>query len=64
MVVYGKHFAYPPGVTVIPLSDVDYVTSFVFGWVKGQRDPALDRMIEVVKTLSKSAKSSRQHIAG
>ena len=53
LLVLGKHFTYPPGVTVLPLHDVDYVTSFVFGWIKGQRDPALDRMIEIVKTLAK-----------
>ena len=53
LLVLGKNFTYPPGVTVLPLHDVDYVTSFVFGWIKGQRDPALDRMIDIVKALSK-----------
>ncbi len=54
MLVQGKDFTYPPGVAVLPLQDVDYVTSFVFGWIKGQRDPALDRMIDVVKALAKA----------
>jgi DNA-binding transcriptional LysR family regulator len=49
----GRDFAYPAGLTVVPLEDVNYTSSFVFAWVKGQRDPALDRMIEIIKTLSK-----------
>ena len=53
LVASGKHFAYPPGVIVLPLHDVDYVTNFVFGWIKGQRDPVLDHMIDIVKALAK-----------
>ena len=53
LLVLGKNFTYPKGVTVLPLNDVDYSTSFVFGWIKGHRDPALDRMIDIVKSLSK-----------
>jgi DNA-binding transcriptional LysR family regulator len=49
----GQDFAYPSGLTVVPLEDLNYTTSFVFAWVKGQKDPALDRMIEIIKTLSK-----------
>ena len=49
----GRHFAYPPSLSVIPLEDVTYETTFVFGWVKGQKDPALDRMIEIIKALAK-----------
>jgi len=25
----------------------------VFGWAKGKRDPVLDRMIDIIKTLAK-----------
>ncbi len=53
LLVLGKNFTYPKGVTVLPLNDVDYSTSFVFGWIKGHRDPALDRMIDIVKSLAK-----------
>jgi DNA-binding transcriptional LysR family regulator len=53
LAVAGKKFSYPPGLTVIPLDDVNYTTSFVFAWVKGQKDPSLDRMLEIVKTLAK-----------
>jgi len=49
----GRHFTYPPSLSVIPLDDVDYATTFVFGWVKGQKDPALDRMIEIIKAFAK-----------
>ena len=30
------------------------MTNFVFGWVKGKRDPVLDRMIGVVEDLAGS----------
>lgn len=53
LAVIGKNFNYPPGLSVIPLTDVTYTTSYVFAWVKGQKDPALDRMIEIVKSLAK-----------
>ena len=52
LAVIGRKFSYPPGLTVIPLRDVNYTTSFVFAWVKGQKDPALDRMLEIIKTLA------------
>jgi DNA-binding transcriptional LysR family regulator len=53
LTVIGPNFTYPSGVSVVPLSDVNYTTSYVFAWVKGQKDPSLDRMIEVIKSLSK-----------
>ena len=53
LLVIGKNFTYAPGVAVLPLHYVDYSTSYVFGWIKGQRDPVLDRMIDIVKALSK-----------
>lgn len=52
LAVTGPRFTYPSSVTVIPLVGVDYTTSFVFGWIKGQRHPALDRMIEIIEELS------------
>lgn len=54
LAVMGKKFSYPPSLAVVPLQDVDYVTNFVFGWVKGRRDPALDRMIEIVERLART----------
>jgi DNA-binding transcriptional LysR family regulator len=48
----GSGFHYPSGVTVLPLERVSYSTSFVFGWVKGKRTPALDRMIDIVQVLA------------
>jgi DNA-binding transcriptional LysR family regulator len=53
LAVIGRNFSYPTSLAVIPLDEVDYTTHFVLGWVKGERDPALDRMIDIVKTLSK-----------
>lgn len=53
LVVIGKDFTYPGSLVVVPLADVNYQTSFVFGWLKGPTDPALDRMIEIVKALAK-----------
>ena len=41
------------GLAVVPLNDVKYTTSFVFAWVKGHKDPSLERMVEVIKSLAK-----------
>jgi DNA-binding transcriptional LysR family regulator len=54
LTVIGKDFAYPSSVAVLPLRGVSYTTSFVLGWVKGQTEPVLDRLIEVVKDLAGS----------
>lgn len=54
LVVTGKHLSYPTNLAVVPLSEISYSTSFVFGWIKGQRSPALDHMLEIVKELSKA----------
>lgn len=48
----GRDFVYPASVSVIPLENVTYSTSFIFGWVKGRRSPALDHMIDIVQTLA------------
>jgi len=53
LAVIGPNFNYPSALAVIPLQDVTYSTQYVFGWVKGQRDPTLDRMIDIVKELAK-----------
>jgi len=53
LTVVGPNFTYPSGVSVIPLVGVSYSTSYVFAWVKGQKDPSLDRMIDVIKALTK-----------
>jgi DNA-binding transcriptional LysR family regulator len=53
LVVMGRNFNYPAEVSVVPLTDVNYPTNFIFGWVKGKLDPALERMIEIVKVLAK-----------
>src|SRR2546422_3508334 len=50
--VAGKNFSYPPDLKMLPLSDVSYKTTFALAWVKGERNPALDRMIEIVESLS------------
>lgn len=54
LAVIGKNFSYPNSLAVVPLDDVSYNTSFVLGWVKGQRPPILDRMIEIVEKLAKN----------
>ena len=48
----GRNFAYPANLCVKPLDDVKYTTTFIFGWIKGQKDPAVDRMIEIIEALS------------
>ena len=53
LAVIGRDFSYPASLSVIPLSDVNYTTSFVFAWVKGQKDPTLDRMLEIIKAMAK-----------
>jgi DNA-binding transcriptional LysR family regulator len=52
LIVTGRNFTYPPSLSVVPLEDVNYPTTFIFGWIKGQKAPAVDRMIEIVKSLS------------
>ena len=52
LVPTGRNFTFPPNVSVKPLEDVNYATTFIFAWIKGQKDPAVDRMIEIIKTLS------------
>lgn len=53
LIVTGKDFTYPPSLSVIPLEDVNYPTTFLLGWVKGEKSPTLDRMIDIIKVLAK-----------
>ena len=53
LAVVGRDFSYPTNLSVIPLSDVKEATSFVFAWVKGQKDPPLDRMLDIIKAQAK-----------
>jgi DNA-binding transcriptional LysR family regulator len=53
LAVTGKNFTYPSSLTVVPLDEVNYTTSFVFGWVKGECDPVLERMSDIVRNLAK-----------
>jgi DNA-binding transcriptional LysR family regulator len=52
LIVTGRNFTYPPSLRVVPLEDVKYPTTFIFGWIKGPKEPTVDRMIEIVKSLS------------
>src|SRR5690606_17704838 len=52
LVPISEGLAYPVGLAVLPLPNVSYSTSFIFGWVKGRRTPTLDRMIEIVQSLT------------
>ena len=52
----GRNFSYyQPGLAVVPLEEVNYPTTFVFAWVKGQKDPTLERMVDIIKKLSGSS---------
>lgn len=53
LITTGRNFIYPASISVVPLSGISYTTSFIFGWVKGESDPALDRMIEIIKDLAR-----------
>jgi DNA-binding transcriptional LysR family regulator len=53
LAVVGKGFSYPSSLSIVPIDDTDYPINFVFGWVKGKKDPTLDRMIEIVASLAK-----------
>lgn len=53
LAVIGKNFVYPTSLAVVPLDQINYTNSFVFAWIKGQRDPTLDCMIDIVKTIAK-----------
>ena len=52
LAVTGKNFSYPGSLTVVPLDDVTYTTTFVFGWMKGRRESVLEHMINIVKALA------------
>jgi len=52
LIVTGPHFVYPSGVSVVPVADVDYTTSFIFGWNKRRKDPAVERMTDIIRALS------------
>ncbi|GAA0749473.1 LysR family transcriptional regulator [Ideonella azotifigens] len=53
LAVTGRNFIYPNGITVVPLQDVSHATSFVLAWVKDKMDPALERLLDIVKLLAK-----------
>jgi DNA-binding transcriptional LysR family regulator len=53
LAVTGRNFVYPHGITVVPLEKVAHSTSFVFAWVKDSMDPALERLLDIVKVLAK-----------
>jgi DNA-binding transcriptional LysR family regulator len=53
LTVTGKDFVYPAGLAVVPLKDVNYTTTFALGWVKGRSEPVLERLVDIVKELSK-----------
>lgn len=52
LITTGRNFTYPPSLCVVPLEGVDYPTTFIFGWIKGKKEPTVDRMIEIIKSLS------------
>lgn len=52
--VTSKHFTYPPSLAVIPIKDIHFPTQFILGWSKGQTEPVVEQMIEIVKTLAKA----------
>jgi len=54
LAVTGKNFNYPSSLKVIKVDKINYSTTFAFGWVKNSCDPSLERMIEIVRTLSKN----------
>lgn len=52
LITTGRNFTYPPSLRVVPLEGVDYPTTFIFGWIKGRKEPTVDRMIEIITSLS------------
>jgi DNA-binding transcriptional LysR family regulator len=52
LVVTGNRFSYPSNLSVVPLEEVKYPTTFVLGWVKGEKSPTLDRMLDIIKSLA------------
>jgi DNA-binding transcriptional LysR family regulator len=51
LAVMGNGFSYPSTLSVVPLENLNYPVSFIFGWIKGEKDPILERMIEIVRSL-------------
>lgn len=55
LAVTGPRFSYPSNLAIVALDGVNYKTSFVFGWIKGQKDSILDRMLQTIKGLVKTS---------
>jgi DNA-binding transcriptional LysR family regulator len=53
--VIGKHFNYPPQIRMVPLRQVEYATSFVLGWLKGQKMPLVDALLDTIKGVAAGA---------
>jgi len=58
LTVLGKDFAYPSGLTVVRLTDVNYRTSFQLCWLKGRTEPVVQQFIDVVKELADASEAS------
>lgn len=50
-VVGGRH-EYPPQLRALPIVDIDYPVTFELCWMGGHVEPALERLIDRVKSLS------------
>jgi len=52
LTVAGPAFDFPAAVSVVPLNDVRYPTTFALGWLKGASTPALGRLRAVVREMA------------
>lgn len=59
VVPMGRHLDYPARLVVLPIRDLGSRVAFAFGWVRGRRSPALDRMLDIVKALAARAPVAR-----
>ena len=47
----SPHLNYPDGIKVVPLTDVDYSSTFMLVWKRGEIEPILQNFIQIVREI-------------
>lgn len=53
LVLGSPHLNYPDGIKVVPLTDVDYSSSFMLIWKRGEIEPILQNFISIVRGIAR-----------
>lgn len=51
LVLGSPHLNYPDGIKVVPLTDVDYSSTFMLVWKRGEIEPILQNFIQIVREI-------------